>query len=64
MSTRGGWEIVSSKKNKEKTNGKAAKLTKTEKKDFLANAPRLEDIREYTLLPINRFITSFIYRFL
>ncbi|XP_043285072.1 transmembrane protein 214-A [Venturia canescens] len=43
----GGWEIVG-KKNKDKNNGKATKLTKAEKKNFIMNSPKLEDF-----LPLN-----------
>lgn len=42
----GGWEIVGRNK-KEKPNGK---LTKTEKKKFIENAPKLEDFRKFIYL--------------
>ncbi|XP_043251874.1 transmembrane protein 214-A [Colletes gigas] len=38
----GGWELVGRNK-KDKSNGKINKLTKTEKKKFIENAPKVED---------------------
>ncbi|CAG2067212.1 unnamed protein product, partial [Timema podura] len=38
----GQWEVVV--KNKQKQNGQVKKLTKTERKKFVENAPKVEDI--------------------
>ncbi|XP_014473777.1 PREDICTED: transmembrane protein 214-A isoform X2 [Dinoponera quadriceps] len=48
----GGWELVG--KKKDKTNGKANKLTKAEKKKFIENAPKVEDF-----LPLSQVKTLY-----
>ena len=40
----GQWEIVKSKKDK--ANGVTKKLTKADKKKFIENAPKVEDLRK------------------
>lgn len=38
----GGWEVVG-KNKKDKNPGKTGKLSKSEKKKFIENAPKVED---------------------
>ncbi|KAI4493719.1 hypothetical protein M0804_001895 [Polistes exclamans] len=49
----GGWEVVG-KNKKDRSNGKATKLTKAEKKKFIENAPKVEDF-----LPLNQVKTLY-----
>lgn len=42
----GGWEVVGKNKKDKSIVNKNGKLTKTEKKKFIENAPKLEDFRK------------------
>lgn len=50
----GGWEVVGKNKKDKSIVNKNGKLTKTEKKKFIENAPKLEDF-----LPLSQVKTIF-----
>lgn len=46
----GTWEVVGKHKKDKSIGGKTPKLTKSEKKKFIENAPKVEDFCEYRVV--------------